>query len=162
MISGTGSIGLATGAAVTFQAGAILSPGLGPGTLTVVGDLTMADNSIYLWELGPAAYDTTIVTGELTLGEWILRVADAGGTAHPSDKFYLFTSGGTFTDVGTPTIDWSLVPLWGVNTDPDAIVFDTDAGGLYVTGLSSTPEPATLTLLALGGLALWRRRRRAA
>ena len=35
-----------------------------------------------------------------------------------------------------------------------------DEGGVYLVGLNSTPEPATLSLLALGGLALLRRRRR--
>ncbi len=162
ILGGTGSIGLAPGGSVTFQGGSFLSPGTSPGTLTILGDLVLEDGATYLWELGPGAYDSVALTGTLTLGNWILRIMDDGGTARESDKFYLFT-GVTVDDVIgsiTPTIDWSLAPLWAQNTDPADIVFDIDDIGLYMTGLASTPEPATLTLLALGGLALLRRRRR--
>ena len=154
-LGGTGSIGLAPGASVTVEPGGFISPGLSPGVITINGDLLMDNGSGYVWELGATAYDQIAITGSLTLGNWTLHVVDAGGVAHLPERFYLFL--GSFTDFGTPDVDFSQAPLWGQNST--GLTFGFDATGIYITGLASLPEPGTLTLLALGGLGLLARRR---
>lgn len=65
---------------VALAGGAALSPGHSIGTLTVDGDLLMADGSVYDAELGASGVgDKVVVTGALSLGDVTLNVSDAGG-----------------------------------------------------------------------------------
>jgi autotransporter-associated beta strand protein len=171
-LGGNGAIGLASGAAVTFQGGAFLSPGTSLGELAVGGDLTLADGSTYVWELGDDGdanllergedYDVMDLTGTLQLGDWTLALVDVGGEARAGDKLYLFTG---FTDLemlGNVTFDLSQAPAWLEFTRPGDLRIDRDSVGLYLSGLQSVPEPSALALagLSLAGLAIFVRRGR--
>jgi len=141
-----------------------LSPGNGPGTLTVDGNLTIQESLTYQWELG-AASDLVAVTGDLTLYSWILLLKDAGGSVAPPDQLNLFTYTGRLDNLGSWTIDANLVSgndRW--NTAGVTIIHDIDGKRVYLTGLEVTPipEPATAALLVLGGCVLlayaWQKR----
>jgi len=163
-LGGGGSIGLAPGARINILAGGYLAPGFSPGTFTVNGDFTMGETSgpraVYDWELGSGVEDLTVVTGDLTLNRWTLLLLDAGGESYAWQKHYLFTG---FTSLSGPndvTFDVSQVPQWMQYTNLSDLALGVDGGGVYLTGLTTLPEPATVSLLALGALALLRRRRR--
>lgn len=170
-LGGNGAIGLASGAAVTFQGGAFLAPGTSPGKLAVDGDLTLADGSTYVWELGDDRdanrlergedYDVVDLTGTLQLGDWTLALVDAGGEARAGDKLYLFTGFTDLETLGNVTFDLSQAPAWLEFTRPGDLRIDRDSVGLYLSGLQSVPEPSTLALaaLSLAGLAVFVRRR---
>jgi outer membrane autotransporter protein len=81
---------------VSLAGGAALSPGHSIGTLTVDGDLAMADGSVYDAELGASgAGDKVVVTGALSLGDVTLNVTDAGGMG--PGVYTLFSYGTTLT-----------------------------------------------------------------
>jgi len=105
------------------------------------------------------------VDGDLTLGDnWLLSFLPAGGSEwfDGAEQVDLFSFTGTLTgDLGNvlfgPPADWIV--------DNVILQEEVNRGGtginyVYMTGLETVPEPATLTLLALGGLAILRRRRK--
>ncbi|HVV27515.1 MAG TPA: autotransporter-associated beta strand repeat-containing protein [Rhizomicrobium sp.] len=121
-LGGTGTIG----GSVVIQDGATLSPGSVPGTpatLTINGDLTLANNSTLFYNLveadtaGGALNDLTVVHGNLTLGGTI-DIADQGQTLGPG-IYRIFNYDGTLTNngltLGTLTTDPSVTgtPLTG-------------------------------------------------
>jgi autotransporter-associated beta strand protein len=159
-LGGSGTVGLASGGSVTLETGATLSPGTsGPGTFSVVGDLTMQSGTTYLWELSPTAHDQVDLTGMLQLDDWTLALVDAGGEVRAGDKLYLFTG---FTDLemlGSVSFDLARAPAWLEFTDPGALRIGQDSGGLYLTGLQTVPEPSALALAALALVAMLTMRR---
>lgn len=135
------------------QGGAIC-PGGSPGLTTVQGDLVMNAGLIEI-ELGGLLrgdlYDAIVVTGLLEVGGTldVLLYDDGSGPFAPQLE-------NTF-DI----LDWgSLTGQFGqLNLPTLAAGLDWDTSALYTTGdLRVVPEPATLSLLALGGLAALRRR----
>jgi autotransporter-associated beta strand protein len=157
-LGGTGTIG----SPVIVQSGGYLAPGASVGTLhvgslAVPGSVTMAEDSIYDWEFGDTSTDKVEIAGDLTLDPgWRLKLVDVGGTPQAGNQYDLFTFTGTFSGDFAGVIDAS-----GVSWDTAYAVIcleDTPGGGrVYIANI---PEPATLSLLALGGLVLIRRRRK--
>ena len=169
-LGGNGTIWLASGKSVTLNAGTsyasrggILSPGQSIGKLNVTGNVAFGDYAVYLWDANgnladndPNKADLLAVSGTgagnlsfgnnaiIKLGDWI---------GDPTlDTFTLFSYTGTLTAPQNWFIDTSGTGWVGgtVNT--------STAGVITLSGL--VPEPGTVTLLALAGLTLLRRRRR--
>ncbi len=93
--AGLGGHGLIVGN-VSLAGGASLSPGHSVGTLTLNGDLAMADGSVYDAELAASGVgDKVVVTGALSLGDVTLNVSDAGGMG--PGVYTLFSYGTTLT-----------------------------------------------------------------
>ena len=159
-LGGTGTINRP----VVVNDGAILAPGASPGTLTLGAGLALNNASLLNYELGTSGVvglgvnDLTVVTGNFTL-DGILNVTQlAGFGPQPGGLpgiYRLFNySGGTFTDNGL------LIGSLGPNSSGWIGTIDLSTSGQV--NLSVIPEPATLGLLALGGLAALRRRPRRA
>lgn len=84
------------GGSATLESGATLSPGRSIGTLTVDGDLTLAQGSVMDAELGaPGSGDSVSVGGDLTIDGTTLNITDAGGMA--PGIYNVFSYGGTLT-----------------------------------------------------------------
>ncbi len=151
-----GNINLSPGAAIggtgtlpgmTVPSGAIVTPGSSIGTLSFAGSVVMDTGSEYDWEVGdPVDADLLDVTGTFTIpgGGMDVNVIKAG------------SPGGTYTLVQT---------TGGIIGDPNDITMNYGilAGSpAYVSGLDLVadvvPEPATLGLLAILGLAFLRRK----
>ena len=161
-----------------ISSGAMIAPGNGVGTLTAgwgtgggdpTGDrlnrsLQILDGSIYEWELGAGNTTDTIdvdgVKSALYVDDMVLKITDLGGTPQASDQLAVFTYDvGATVDISgfTGTFDTS----GATNYDASgASLVDGGSGIVYLTGLTSVPEPSTTALLGLGGLALIFRRRK--
>lgn len=97
-VSGGASLGGhgTIGGSVDMLSGSALSPGNSVGTLTVNGDLTMAQGTVFDAEFGAGgAGDKVIVGGNLALNGVTLNVADAGGMG--PGVYNLFSYGGSLT-----------------------------------------------------------------
>jgi len=160
-LGGTGTIGLAPGASIDILDDGTIAPGTSVGTLSAIGELMM--DGVYAWELSATGGDLVYGAGPddtLTLNDWILQLQDAGGDSYGWQKHYLFTGFENVTDPNDWTIDTSQVPDWARFSALWDLSIGSDTEGVYLTGLTTVPEPATMGLLALGALALVRRRRR--
>ena len=117
------------------------------GTLTITGDLKVPDNAD---TFGPVV---TVNSGLLD----VIAGTEAIGDRNPT----LNVGAGTFRTGGTnrgerylpTTAQWNNVPI----PPMDTIVY-TDLGG-NVMEVTATPEPATMALLGLGSLILFRRKK---
>ena len=144
---------------MTLESGAIIAPGMSAGTLTIDGNLTMDNGSIYQYEidLGGSTFDSIVVTGDLIAnGTQVLQFSQIGGGGVGStDEFLLMTVDGTLIN-GLPSFEFV---GQGFSFD-NASIFQVGSG-IYLTGVVSfVPEPSSFMLLGLGLLAVVRRRRR--
>jgi hypothetical protein len=76
----------------------------------------------------------------------------------PADLAF-FSGGGTFTVNFTVTGGWAIAQEGGGGQGSIEATFDTDFGGTVEVKYEVIPEPASMALMGLGGLALIRRRR---
>ena len=151
-LSGGGSV-----KSLIVQTGGKVAPGNSVGTLTVVaGNVSLAADTIYEWEFNGTSGDLVNITGDLALNnDWKLRLVDVSGTPQASEQYDLFTYTGDYS--GMSSFGLSNIDATGVSWNIANASIVAGGGRVYITGI---PEPATLSLLALGGLTLIRRRRK--
>jgi hypothetical protein len=129
-----------------------LCPGFSPGLLTINGDYTQGTSALLEIELGGVLrgdeYDALFVTGTMNLAGTLDVVLWNGFEPLAGNSFDILDWGhlnGTFDIIDLPALNPGL--MWNTSA-------------LYTSGqLSVTPEPATICLLGLGGLAMLRRKR---
>ncbi len=154
-LGGSGTIA----GSVDIQAAGGVSAGTSPGHLLILGGYTQSGT--LLAELGGTRqgtqYDWIEVAGAATLGGLIDVDFVNSFVAAPGMHFDILTAAGGITnaDLGGLTFDFSGADF-GWAWVPEIVSL---GGGAEALRLNASPEPATLTLLALGGLALLRRRR---
>jgi autotransporter-associated beta strand protein len=142
--------GLVNATGKTLVVNGTLNPGSSPGDLDVTGSFTLGSTSISNFEINgitAGLFDSVQVTGTLTFGG-ILNLS-TGYAFQVGDAVDLFD--------------------WGTVTGTFASITGTDLGGglswdtssLYTTGvITVVPEPATWTLITVGGTLLMTLRRR--
>ena len=155
-LGGTGTIR----GAVAVTAGAI-APGASAGTLTVANTLGLSSDATLNFELDGA--DQTVGSGvndlidsvtDLTLdGTLNVSALASFASASQGDTWRLINYSGSLTDNG--------LVLGTMPTAPAGLSFIIDTATAGEVNLTLVPEPASMSLLALGAVALLRRRRQA-
>jgi hypothetical protein len=124
-----------------------LAPGNSPGSLVITGNLTLEDGSVIQWDLGDSSDELTIDGLASATGAWTLDLVSDGP---PTKIEYEVLDGLNLDDSFFTNLDQVLLPsgwVGEVTVGPDSV-------------LVTIPEPGSLALLGLGGLALISGRRR--
>ncbi|HAU37493.1 MAG TPA: hypothetical protein DCX07_07205 [Phycisphaerales bacterium] len=146
-LGGTGAIGGAT----TVNSGGTLSPGDSAGTLTINNNLTLKNGATAIFEGG----DLVDVNGILDLdNDWTLKLT-SGFRDGGSMVLFTYDTLAASPDLA-PTFDISELGF----TPTGALTLTDTGSSIVLDGISLVPEPATLSLLALGGIGVLIRRRR--
>ncbi len=153
-IGGSGTLRIGSAGAGSLAVVGTLSPGSSPGTLTIEGNLAMADYSIYAWELTrDTQYDSVAIVGSLSLGDNLILQLSGAHRAAAGNQYTLFTWTG---DGPSGATNWILDYSQSENLMGGWVVTDLLGKRIYLTGL--IPEPSTaLLLLAAAGLSARRR-----
>jgi fibronectin-binding autotransporter adhesin len=159
-LGGTGSI-----AGTVSSVGGTIAPGDSPGTLTVANAVSIDSASTLAYELnggnttvGGGINDLLAGVTNLTLDGTLNvteTVANSFASATVGSTWRLINYTGTLTD---NTLSVGTTPTLPAG---DSLVVDTSVAGQVNLKLTSatTPEPASLSLLALAGVVGMRRRR---
>ena len=153
-LTGSGS----TASPVTVQGGGILMPDGGLGT----GSLTLEAASIFDIGIdGLSVFDYLDVTGTVAIQQALLQVA-MGYMPTIGDEFIIINNDGTADPVagifaGLPEGGYV---IRGIGGGPNDLQISYVGGDGNDVALTTVPEPTTLSLLGLGALAAFLRRRR--
>ena len=116
-LGGSGTAG-AVGVNTTVNAGGYLTPGAtdaSTGTLTLLGNLVLAENSIYNWEFGASAGDKVHVNGNVTLPAHVTVNIASVAPGYPSPAVLLEWDG---TNLGaTSLVGWTVESGFNVTYD---------------------------------------------
>ena len=152
-----GGIGFIDGP-VTSNSGGTLAPGASAGTLMLYDDLTLVSGSILDIELGGliqgTEYDFIDVVGDVSLSGLLDVSLLDPLILGEYQQFDILSVGGELTGTFAGLAEGDLVGNFG---GMDLFISYAAGTGNDVS-LSTVPEPATMSLLALGGLAMLRRR----
>lgn len=137
---------------VAFDGG--YSPGNSPARITFGGNLALGSSNLLTMELGGTmlgtGYDHLGAAGTTSFGGSLNVTTFGGFSAGSGQSFELFdfaSSTGSFSSISLPSLGQNLA--WNTSS-------------LYTTGkisVQAVPEPASLAVLGLGGLAVLRRRK---
>jgi hypothetical protein len=167
-----GSVSAQFYSSATSSIGAIVGPGVGGlrGDFDGDGDIDADDIDILMANLGgnPATYDLTDdgVVDQDDVDEWVFNIVPIGenvGTVYGDFNLDGEVNAG---DLALLATNYGTVGDWGWATGDGNGDGNVDAGDLamlatnYGTVVHTVPEPVTMSLLAVGGAALLRRRSR--
>jgi hypothetical protein len=153
-LGGTGSIA----GAVTVASGGTLAPGASAGTLSLGDNLTLESGSTLAIELGgllDGEYDSVNVAGNVSLNGLLGVSLIAPFTLGEYQEFNIISVGGGLSGTFAGLAEGGLVDNFG----GEDLFITYQGGDGNDVALFTVPEPATMSLLALGGLALIRRKR---
>ena len=123
---GTGLVQVASGIALTVDAGGIVAPGVsGLGTLSVTGNVSLASTSVYQVDLNGNSSDALVVSGNVSGGA-VLQVAKTGAGNGPWLILQANQITGTFTVQGENLIASTKAggtELWLVKSQGTVISF---------------------------------------
>jgi autotransporter-associated beta strand protein len=165
--SGTTSSVNAAGIVSPGTAKGILSTGnltLGGGTLAI--DLSKADVRAAQAPLAGTDYDQLGVGGTVSLSSATLALS-AGSGLKDGDLYFVLVNdstdaiNGTFTGLANNSLFTTQGLQFQISYVADSVGNAMSGGNDIALLAVAVPEPSTLSLLALGGLAMLRRRRRA-
>jgi fibronectin-binding autotransporter adhesin len=152
----------------------VVSPGESPGVLTIIGSMDMSAGANMNWELAALKddatpglpgtdYDLTTVSNALTLGGTSKLTLSLGTNVPSADPFWSSSHSWKVIDVGpsgATSGNFAVLADGGPYTQ-GAFSTSVDGGGDVYLNFTAVPEPGTIVMLLLAGLAFAAYRRRA-
>ena len=168
--TGTGNVYIASGATlagtgsvagdVFVATGGTISPGNSPGTLSLLGNLTMGTGGILLIQIGgtnAGEFDQLLVHGAAQLSSSIVKIEFLSGFyARPGDSFDFFSVdgpvSGNFALISPPGFQGNVIQQRGSDGVTRFLLRPASPQGLP----PAAPEPASAALLLLGAFSTTR------